>query len=166
MKYIATIGDRRFTVEIIDDHHVSLDGQMMAVDFDSICDQPVYSLLVNSQSFEAYVYPGEEDLWQVLLHGRLFEVQVEDERESRLRSVSGAAGGERGEFMLKAPMPGLVVAVPVAEGQSVEKGDVLLILESMKMQNELKAPQAGTVARVRVQAGETVEQRQTLLSVV
>jgi biotin carboxyl carrier protein len=61
-------------------------------------------------------------------------------------------------------MPGLVVSVLVSEGQSVERGQTLVILESMKMQNELRAPSAGNVARLRVQAGETVEQKQTLLN--
>jgi biotin carboxyl carrier protein len=63
-------------------------------------------------------------------------------------------------------MPGLVVTVPVSEGQPVEKGDVLVILESMKMQNELRSPRAGKVNRVRVKSGDNVEQRDTLLSVV
>jgi biotin carboxyl carrier protein len=63
-------------------------------------------------------------------------------------------------------MPGLVVAIPVEEGQPVKKGQVLLILESMKMQNELKSPRDGTIGRVRVKPGETVEQKQTLLSVM
>jgi biotin carboxyl carrier protein len=63
-------------------------------------------------------------------------------------------------------MPGLVVAVSVSEGQQVEKGQVLVILESMKMQNELKSPHAGKVERIKVNAGETVEQRQLLLSVI
>ena len=61
-------------------------------------------------------------------------------------------------------MPGLVVAVLIEEGQEVQKGQVMLILESMKMQNELKAPRDGTMGRVRVKAGESVEQKQTLLS--
>ena len=67
---------------------------------------------------------------------------------------------------MKSPMPGLVVAVPVNEGQAVEKGQVLVILESMKMQNELKAPHAGKVERIKVKPGESVEQRQLLLNVV
>jgi biotin carboxyl carrier protein len=58
-----------------------------------------------------------------------------------------------------------VVAIPVEEGQAVEKGDVLVILESMKMQNELKAPRDGIISRVRVTKGDSVDQRQTLLSV-
>ena len=72
---------------------------------------------------------------------------------------------DAGEFHLKAPMPGMVVAIPVEEGQEIQQGQVLLILESMKMQNELKAPRAGTIGRIRVKPGESVEQRQTLLSV-
>jgi acetyl-CoA/propionyl-CoA carboxylase biotin carboxyl carrier protein len=63
-------------------------------------------------------------------------------------------------------MPGLVVAVPVEEGQTVEKGQILVILESMKMQNELRSPRPGTVSRVRVKTGESVGQKQILLSIV
>jgi biotin carboxyl carrier protein len=59
-----------------------------------------------------------------------------------------------------------VVAVLVTEGQEIRKGQVILILESMKMQNELKSPRDGTIGRIRVKTGETVEQKQTLLSVL
>ena len=67
---------------------------------------------------------------------------------------------------MKAPMPGLVIAVPVDEGQEIKKGQVLLILESMKMQNELKSPRDGKVSRIKVKPGASVEQKQALLSVV
>ena len=75
------------------------------------------------------------------------------------------AAAASGEFNLKAPMPGLIVAVPVAEGQPVKKGDNLVILESMKMQNELKSSREGVVTRVKVKAGDSVEQNQTLVTV-
>ena len=165
MKYVTMIGDREFIVEILDESHVIVNGTTYEVDFHSISQQPVYSMLVDGKSYEAYVYPSEEGL-QVLLHGRLFQAIVEDEREKRLRSAAGSRVAERGEYYLKAPMPGLVVSIPVEEGQEVQKGDVLLILESMKMQNELKSPRAGVISRLRVKAGDSVEQRQTLLSVV
>ncbi|MCS6937600.1 MAG: acetyl-CoA carboxylase biotin carboxyl carrier protein subunit, partial [Candidatus Bipolaricaulota bacterium] len=71
---------------------------------------------------------------------------------------------QSGEFSLRAPMPGLIVAVPVVEGQTVKKGDNLVILESMKMQNELKSPRAGTVTRVNVRAGQSVEQNQVMVT--
>ena len=164
MKYITVVGDKQFLVEIIDDRHVSVDGKIYEVDFESVSGQPVYSLIVNGKSHESYV-AQVDDIWQVLLRGRLYPVSVEDEREKRLRAAAGSGIAETGEFHLKAPMPGLVVTIPVTEGQEVKKGQVLLILESMKMQNELKSPRDGKVHRIKVKTGESVEQRQTLLSV-
>jgi biotin carboxyl carrier protein len=165
MKYITTVEGKQFLVEIIDEKHVNVDGKVYEVDFESVSGQPVYSLLVDGRSHEGYAARGDED-WQVLLHGRLYPITVEDEREKRLRSAAGGGVAETGEFHLRAPMPGLVVAIPVEEGQAVKRGQVLVILESMKMQNELKAPRDGTIGRLRVKAGETVEQKQTLLSVM
>lgn len=164
MKYVTTIGEREYLVEIIDKQHVSVDGKVYEVDFESVSGQPVYSLLVDEKSYEAYVYPAD-DVWQVLLHGSLYLVAVEDEREKRLRASMGGGLIEQGELSLRAPMPGLVVSVPVKEGQTVQKGDVLVILESMKMQNELKSPREGMVTRLRVKPGDSVEQKETLLSV-
>jgi biotin carboxyl carrier protein len=165
MKYITTVNSHEYTIEILDEAHLSLDGVVYELDFERVGNQPVYSLVLSGQSFEAHVYTDDEQ-WQVLLRGDMYRAVVEDERERRLRSQLEGAPAERGEFHLKAPMPGLVIAIPVVDGQSVEKGDVLLILESMKMQNELKSPRTGKVSRVRVTPGERVEQKQTLLNVV
>jgi biotin carboxyl carrier protein len=165
MRYITTVEGKQFLVEILDEKHVSVDGKVYQVDFEPVSGQPVYSLIVDGRSHEGYA-AQDDDTWQVLLRGRLFPITVEDEREKRLRSAAGGGVAETGEFHLKAPMPGLVVSIPVGEGQAVKKGQVLLILESMKMQNELKSPRDGTIGRVRVKAGETVEQKQTLLSVM
>jgi biotin carboxyl carrier protein len=165
MIYVTTINEREYQVEIVDEHHVLVDGKKYEVDFDSICDQPVFTLLLDGRSFEAYVYPAEE-AWQVLLHGRAYSALVEDERDIRLRVSASGRVGEGTEYHLKAPMPGLVVDIPVSEGQQVKKGDVLIVLESMKMQNELRSPRPGVIARLRVKPNEGVEQHQTLLSVI
>jgi biotin carboxyl carrier protein len=164
MKYITQVGDQEFQIEIVDERHVSLNGTLYEVDFDSVSGQPVVSLLVNGKSYEAYVYEDEQGQ-QVLLHGRMFPVLVEDEREKRLRAAAGSRIAERGDFHLRAPMPGLVIALPVGEGQEVQKGDVLVVLESMKMQNELRSPRAGVISRLRVKPGDSVDQHQTLLTV-
>jgi len=164
MKYITTLDGKEYLIEIIDEHHVSINGQMQEVDFESVSGQPVYSMLIDGKSYESYVYETEEG-WQVLTRGRQYNLTIEDEREKRLRTAAGAGVAESGEYHMKAPMPGLVVSIPVSEGDKVEKGQVILILESMKMQNELKSPKAGTVGRIRVKQGEKVEQRQALLSV-
>ena len=163
MRYATTIGDTEYIIEVVDKNHVSVNGRVMEVDFEAISGQPVFSLILDGKSYEAYVYEGEEEL-QVQLLGQQYPVKVEDERERRLRAAAGGSVAESGEFNLKAPMPGLVVAVSVVQDQEVAKGDVLVVLESMKMQNELRSPRAGKVTRVRVKAGETVELRQTLVT--
>jgi biotin carboxyl carrier protein len=165
VKYVTTVGDTEFIVEVLDKAHVTLNGTLMDVNFEAISGQPVYSLVIDGKSYEAYVYEGEDQL-QVLLLGQQYPVKVEDERERRLKATAGGHLTESGEFQLKAPMPGLVVGIPVEEGQQVEKGQVLLILESMKMQNELRCPRPGNVGRIRVKSGQSVEQRQVLLTII
>ena len=165
VKYITTVEGQEFAVEVLDEHHVTVNGTPYAIDYMQVGDQPVYSLLVNGESFDAHVYQ-DEAVWQVMFQGGVYRAVVDDERERHLRAALSGNVAEHKEFHLRAPMPGLVVAVPVQEGQAVNKGDVLLVLESMKMQNELCSPRAGTVTRLRVKPGDRVEQKETLLRVV
>jgi biotin carboxyl carrier protein len=163
MKYIATVDDKTYEIEINNEGEITLDGRRLAMDLQSVAGQPVYSLIIDGRSIEAYVVPGDEGI-EVMLGGRLYNVTVEDERLRRLRQASAGLTVRAGEYHLKAPMPGMVVAVPVEEGQKVERGADLVILESMKMQNELKAPREGTVTHVRVRPGDRVDQNQILIS--
>lgn len=164
MKYITTIDDREFLVEILDEKHVSVNGKVLDVDFSSINGQRVFSMIIDGKSYESHVNPSD-DGWEVLLRGKFYTALVEDEREKRLRASAGGRAMEGGEYHMKAPMPGLVVAVLVEDGMRIEKGQVLVILESMKMQNELKSPREGVVSRIKVKPGERVEQKATLLSI-
>lgn len=165
MKYIAEVDGLEFPVEILDAYHIRFGKEILDVDLAAVSGQPLYSLIVNGESFEGYVYPNEGG-WQVLLMGRYYSVNIEDEREKRLRTTEAGPVNIGREFVLKAPMPGLAVAVLINEGQHVEKGQILIILESMKMQNELRAPFKGTVARLRIKAGENIQQKQILLNIV
>ena len=124
MKYITIVEGKQFIVEIVDDKHVRVDEKLYEIDFETVNGQPVYSLIVDGKSHESYIYQ-DDDNWQVLLHGRLYPVTVEDEREKRLRAAAGGGVAETGEFHLRAPMPGLVVAIPIAEGQEVKRGQVI-----------------------------------------
>jgi biotin carboxyl carrier protein len=164
MKYVTTIGKKTYRVEILDDRHLLLDGKPYEIDFTAIGSQPVYSLLINGRSLEAHAVPLGEG-WQVLLHGNMFEARVEDEQAIRVRSLAHPAADASGEFLLRAPMPGLVVGIPVTVGQAVAKGDPLVVLESMKMQNELRSVRDGAVLEIRVRPGQTVDQNQVLLAV-
>ena len=93
-------------------------------------------------------------LFSVTVAGALHRVQIEDERERAAHAAERERGS--GGADVKSVMPGIVVDVLVSAGQSVAKGQPLLILEAMKMQNEIQAPQAGRVASLHVQKGATV----------
>ncbi len=163
MKYLTIVDSETYEIEIKSEREIIVNGERVEVDFQSVAGEPVYSLIVDGRSHEAYVYPEQNGL-SVLLVGRQYQVSVEDERQRRLREASGALSVPTGDYHLKAPMPGMVVAAPVAPGQAVERGTILVVLESMKMQNELKAPRDGTVAQVRVRPGDRVDQNQILLT--
>lgn len=162
MKYVATLNDKTFTIEVNREDRILCEGIERAVDFRLIDQQHVYSLLLDNASYEALVEEREGEYW-VFVRGYLFAVRVEDERERRLREASGDRHGPAGEVAVKAPMPGLIVAVPVQEGQAVRKGEKLVLLESMKMQNEIRAPRDGVVKAIRVKPGQSVEQNQILV---
>ena len=164
MKYITTVADAEFMIEVVDEKHVRVNDKLLEIDFATVSGQPVFSLIIDGKSYEAYVNPGDEG-WEVLMLGRLYSATVEDEREKRLRAAGSATASSEGEYHLRAPMPGLIVAILVSEGEAVERGQVLAILESMKMQNELRSPRAGTITRIRVKDGDRVEQKATLMSV-
>jgi biotin carboxyl carrier protein len=163
MKYIAEVDELEFPVEILDDHHIRFGGEVLEADFSAVSGQSLYSLILNGESYEGYVYPDEES-WQVLLIGREYRVRVLDEREKRLHSLTQTTPQE-GEYVLKAPMPGSIAAVLVEEGQRVQAGQILLILESMKMQNEMRTPHPGIITKMRVKENDVVEQKQVLLTV-
>ncbi len=165
MKYITTLHEKDYLVEIIDHEHIKIDDKILTVDFQAIGDHEFYSLIVDGNSYQAFIYPAEEG-WQVILQGSQYTVQVEDEREKQLRLASRSGLTSHDEFHLKAPMPGLIIALPVKDGQVVKKGELLAILESMKMQNELRSPRNGIVSRPRIKIGDRVEQKQILLSVI
>jgi pyruvate carboxylase subunit B len=107
------------------------------------------------------VAPGS---WLVQNAGERYEVEVVDERTAHIRSLVGAAAASTGPKALKAPMPGLVVRVVVEPGQQVSAGASLVVLEAMKMENDLKAAGAAVIDQVLVGAGQTVEKGTVLVT--
>ncbi|MCO6450381.1 MAG: acetyl-CoA carboxylase biotin carboxyl carrier protein subunit [Caldilineales bacterium] len=98
-----------------------------------------------------------------MLGSRTFDVNVADERELRLAGGRADLIETGADLTIKAPIPGLVIRVMVGVGDQVEAKQPLVILEAMKMENELRAPRAGIITDVRVKAGESVEQGAGLL---
>jgi biotin carboxyl carrier protein len=121
------------------------------------------SLLINGQSY-APEFEEKGDEVQVSLRGQKNRFDVVDERRARLRAASASAEAH-GKQTLSAPMPGKVVKIFVKAGDAVAEGQPLVVVEAMKMENELKSPKAGVVVDVFAKEGVAVENGAPLVSV-
>jgi biotin carboxyl carrier protein len=168
MKYFAKFGDREVACEVRAENgelSVEVDGRRYAADLRHLPRAKSYSLLLDGRSFEFTVDETGESELELSGAAGSFHIEVEDARTHAARSKTAAARGASGPRLVKAVMPGIVREVRVEDGASVQKGDPLLILEAMKMQNEIRAEQSGTVTRVHVTAGATVEKGAKLVEI-
>jgi len=167
LRYQARVGQKTLTIEL-DDHRregtgVIIEGQEVAVDLQKVTEPHLYSLLLDGRSYEVLVQPGPAGRYTLVIGDSLFWVEVLDERHARLAQLEQRSVHRSGEVIIKAPMPGVVRAVEVQVGDTVQGGQGLVILEAMKMENELRAPHAGTVRAVHVTQGDKVEMNQALV---
>lgn len=163
MKYYVTVGER--TVEVqLDGDRVIVDGVVSMVHREPVVGTPLEQVMIDGRAFTLSLESDGLGRWVAGVRGSRYEVAVVDERTHHVRQLVGPGVAPSGQA-LKAPMPGLVVRVLVVEGDQVEAGQGLVVLEAMKMENELKATMAGIVKSVRAAAGTTVEKGQLLLEV-
>ena len=162
MKYFVTIGGDTLEVDLTT-HPPTVDGQPVDADLVDLADTGVRSLIVGGRSRTLVASPGERrGRWEVAVAGERLDVDAVDERTRAIREMSG--GGEvEADKLITAPMPGMVVRVEVEVGQEVTAGQGVVVVEAMKMENELKAPADGVVEKVEVAAGQAVEKGQTLV---
>ena len=142
MKYFATVNDQTYEIDI--DHHgrITVDGIELTADLKLVEGRHLYSLLLGNASYEVVLDAEVEgrNLFDVLTGGLRYQVKVQDERSRRLSLVDRSLRPSDGELIIKAPIPGLITRLPVEPGQTLAEGDTLVILEAMKMENELRAP--------------------------
>ncbi len=161
MAYISSVAEKTYTIDIgenspqreirIDERRFDIDWRQIA----ALAAGPPHP--VNKPDVTGYRY-------EVLVAGHRFEIAVEDEREKALTGSIHSAH-ESGEAMVRAPMPGLVLGLPMEPGANVERGQTVVILEAMKMENDLASPITGKVKEIRVNKGQTVNQGDVLIVV-
>jgi pyruvate carboxylase subunit B len=147
----------------VDGDRVTVAGQPHIATLGAIPGTPLRLLLLDGRPTTLSVESLGRGRWALSPGGERREVEVLDERTLHIRSLTSNGDRPRVSPVLKAPMPGLVLRVQVEAGQSVAAGAGLVVLEAMKMENELKAAAPGVVKAVRVQPGEAVEKGQVLL---
>lgn len=163
MKYVVKVGS--------EDVEVSLEGDVVTVGELTTTAQateldgtPVRMVTIGSEVHRVVARRGPtRGRYTLWLDGFRYEVEALDERARAIRELSGASAGPSGPAPLVAPMPGMIVRVAVAIGDIVQAGQGLVVMEAMKMENELRATAAGTVKAVLAVAGTAVEKGAILL---
>lgn len=163
MKYYVRI-DGQDHVVLLDADGVHIDGQDVAASVSGVNGTPVRTATIGNSVHRVVVRHGTtRGAYTLWVDGFRFEVEALDERMRSIRELAGATTGPAGPRPLVAPMPGLVVRVNVQVGDTVQAGQGLVVMEAMKMENELRAPAAGRVKAVLASPGTAVEKGSTLI---
>lgn len=156
MKYVVDVNGQRVEV-VLDADGVMVDGERVHAHVADVVGTPVKVVTIGDEVHRAVARRVEKGTYSIQLDGRRYTVEALDERTRAIRDMTGAAAAASGPAPLKAPMPGLIVRVHVQPGDEVSAGQPLVVMEAMKMENELRAPTAGTVRTVAIQPGTAVE---------
>ena len=162
MKYLVDVAGRRVEV-VIDGEGVRVDGETVRAHVADVEGTPVKLLTIGDEVHRVVARRSGKGEYVLRVGGYRFNVEALDERTRAVRDLSAAAAGPAGPAPLKAPMPGLVIRVLVQAGDQVQAGQGLVVIEAMKMENELRSPGAGTVKTVLARAGEVVEKGMLLV---
>ncbi len=162
-RYRVALAGGAHEVVIDEDGAVTLDGVRRRAALTSTGAPHGFRLTLDAATLPMRARSLGSGRWEIEAGGRAVTVEVLDERQARIRALSRGRGDKGEAKPLVAPMPGLVVQVAVQEGDRVAAGDRVMIVEAMKMENELCAARPARVTRVRVAPGDAVEKGQILV---
>ena len=165
MRYHVTIGERVFEIDL-GPEGVRTDGRPVEVSLEHGGGSPVRGLIVDGRSHRLVAERKADGRWRIALRGSAATVDVVDERTKVIRQMARRGTKPAGPAPIVAPMPGMVVKVEVSEGDRVEAGQGVAIVDAMKMENERRATGPGRVSRVHVRQGDAVEKDQVLVDLV
>lgn len=162
MKFDVTVGGRSFEIEVDHEHLVWVNGQPLYVELEQVGGLPVYSLAMDETAHVLFVEKGQSE-YQVELQGHVHPVEVKLHRSHPPRQLAECAGGGTECFAIRAPLAGRLLSLPVEIDEYVKVGQVVAVVESMKMQMELKAPEEGFVEVLHGPPGRDVGQGEDLI---
>jgi len=163
MKYFVRIGDTEIELSREGDE-VLVDGATTSARLADVEGTPVRMLTVGDEVHRIVVRPaGPRGRYTIWVDGFRHEVEALDERLRAIRELAGASAGPVGPAPLLAPMPGMIVRVNVQVGDRVDPGQGLVVMEAMKMENELRSSSAGVVKAIRATPGTAVERGAVLV---
>jgi biotin carboxyl carrier protein len=156
VKYIVDVDGKRVEV-VLDGGGVHVEGQTVRAHLADVDGTPVKLVTIGDEVHRVIAQRTARGEYVLRIDGHRFNIEALDERTRAVRDLTGAAAAASGPAPLKAPMPGLVVRILVQPGDEVQAGQGLVVIEAMKMENELKASGPGTVKAIPVTQGQAVE---------
>ena len=156
MKYFVTVRGRTIEVDL-DANGMRVDGREVSAELRELPGSRVRHLLADGSALALVAAPVEAGVWDLYVEGARHRIEVVDERTRAIRAMTGQSAAARGPAPIKAPMPGLVTRIEVAPGDVVHAGQGIVVIEAMKMENELRADADAIVESVLVTPGQAVE---------
>lgn len=161
---MAHIDDDSFHISVDTPEGVTVNQEHHVASLENTGGPSLYSLLVDNSSYEVHV-EEREGSYRVLLLGQVYDVRIEEEGARLIaRAQRPRLPADDEELVIKSPIPGLIFDVTVEEGQGVSQGDILVIVEAMKMENELRAPREGKVQAIHIGPGDSVDKGTPLVT--
>lgn len=163
MYHVKVNHDKIYDVEL-DANGISLNKELKDISFASLGNNQYHILLKNKSYNVEVVSINQENKTAVMkVNNQVYECEIKDQFDDLLKSLGLDNLSAKKINDIKAPMPGLVLKVLVTEGQEFKKGDNILVLEAMKMENILKAPADGVVKSIKIKPGDKVDKNEVLL---
>ena len=162
--YKAKVNEKEFNIEIDTNKEGTINGEPFKLDMLEL-EKERFHIIRNNKSYNAEVisFDADEKTFKIKVNGNQYQVAMKDKFDLLLQSMGMDSLNSKKVNELKAPMPGLVLDIRVNVGDQIKKGEPLIVLEAMKMENVLKAVADVTIKKIGVEKGQAVEKNQLLL---
>jgi biotin carboxyl carrier protein len=161
---IVNINTKIKNVVLLDNSLIEINSEKIQYNLLSL-DNKTYLVEFGNKFFEATAQKIDNEKYSITVNGQLFEIEVRTTLQEKARKLLEASSSTNHKLEVKAPMPGMILKVKKSVGEEVFSGEPVIILEAMKMENELRAPVAGKLKELLVEEGNPVEKGMKLFSI-
>lgn len=163
--FVASVDNSKINIKVLNDNELTVDDEKFNYELFPVCDHS-FILKLNNKVFELTSERLNSDLFKVLIQGYQSEVTVRTAlQEKAFKLLESSASFHHHHMNVKAPMPGLILRIKKNVGEKVEQGESVIILEAMKMENDLKSPASGIITELKVSEGMPIEKNTLLFSI-
>ncbi len=164
--FVVSVNDSKIEVKILNETRLSVNNVEYNFELLTLSEHS-YLLKLNNQVFDLTAVQSDSNSFKIYIDGQLVETSVRTAlQEKAYKLIEGSASSQKKHTDVKAPMPGLILKIKKKEGERVEMGDSIVILEAMKMENDLKAHTSGMIEKIYITEGSAVEKGSLLFSII